>query len=807
MHIGWKVTSLDSNMASVRYRAVFPILALGNERYKSRIFSSVRCKNLDDLNLLVFVKSFSAEDLCLAQEARMRSIPFLLDLCDNIFIETYKGSSLVSPAQFFRLMARLSSGVVVTTKPLAEIVRKEIGSDIPIHIIADSIETRENVAASVVLLNRAAFLDRPNMLPLIRKRLGKSYGNFREWIKKPDKTAIGLLRDLMQPFRPKLGWKEWLRRTFTVGIEKKILASIPRLQPEVQAAQPVAAECKISLSTRNLLDTKKILWFGNHGAKHAKFGMLDLLEIQKDLENVAREFPVELVVISNNLRKFQKYIQPFAMQTCYVEWAPGVVEKFLSDAKAVIIPNARDDFSICKSANRSVLALTYGVPVVATLTPALEQLKPAIAIDNFYEGLKRYLADEDKAKADVVLGRSIIQQCYGSAAIAGAWQGVFEDAISKQHKVEPTQPQLIVALNLIQDLDLAIPVLEQCAARRIDLEVWCSAALLKKSPRVLSVLLEKKYPYRAMPDDIRDLRKLKLPETTHTLLTMSESNLGPHRFTRDLSKLASAQGVFVATMQHGFENIGLTYSDEEHPANRINFAAHRIYLWGPMETLHKDVLPSTRGKCVSVGCPKLAIVPPADLSNLIPPGKEVIGVFENLHWHRYSPSYKKFFIKGVLTLAENYPDIIFLLKPHHAGLWLTSRHKGDKSWPSNIIIADPQAPEWEAHTAAALMGRLKAVITSPSTVALDAARMDLPVALVSNKLEVENYRPLRLIRHHGDWVNFMNECLSEEGKGMLLAKSRKFVLRTLVRGNAAERIVNDLLSTSAASKMAVKKSA
>ena len=41
----------------------------------------------------------------------------------------------------------------------------------------------------------------------------------------------------------------------------------------------------------------RILWFGHHGAPYASFGMLDLINIRVELEAIALEFPVELVVV------------------------------------------------------------------------------------------------------------------------------------------------------------------------------------------------------------------------------------------------------------------------------------------------------------------------------------------------------------------------------------------------------------------------------------------------------------------------------------------------------------------------------
>jgi hypothetical protein len=72
MLVGWKVNTLGLNVASVRYRALLPMLALSGRGVRSRVFRTGDEANLDGLDVLVLVKSFSAEDLFIAQRAAAR---------------------------------------------------------------------------------------------------------------------------------------------------------------------------------------------------------------------------------------------------------------------------------------------------------------------------------------------------------------------------------------------------------------------------------------------------------------------------------------------------------------------------------------------------------------------------------------------------------------------------------------------------------------------------------------------------------------------------------------------------------------
>jgi len=195
---------------------------------------------------------------------------------------------------------------------------------------------------------------------------------------------------------------------------------------------------------------------------------------------------------------------------------------------------------------------------------------------------------------------------------------------------------------------------------------------------------------------------------------------------------------------------------------------------------------------VPVGCSKPPPHAEQDVADLLPRGRTIVGIFENLHWHRYDAAYREAFVAGARALAEAFPQVLFVLKPHHAGLWLTSQYEGQPPAAANLLVADPQSPAWERHTAGALLGHLSAVITTPSTVALDAARAGLPVAVAAHGLDLDNYRPLERLAEPADWQAFVRGALAPGQRPALQERSARFVERVLVPGDAARRIVEDL---------------
>jgi glycosyltransferase involved in cell wall biosynthesis len=788
MTIGWKTSSLNSAIASLRYRALLPLLALEDLGFKNKICTRVTRSFLFDLDVLVIVKSFTLDDYWLAQEASRMGLPVVFDLCDNIFIEEYGSDQYRSPEDVFLLISSVASAITVTTQPLADVVKAKVGGSIPVYIIPDGVEN--NILLSRI--EKSLFL--PKMYRYISTPLIMAtafYARYRDYYEQLKNDGFELIiRRLLE----KIGRFLYRALKFCYRMKAKLFARSTNQSLMTNESYFEKATEVVGAQQAVAKDAKKILWFGNHGAAHAKFGMMDLLLIQNELENIAKELPVELIVVSNNVERYNKHILPMAIPSRYIEWSAESMAQHFADADVVVIPSTKDDFSICKSANRTVLAITNGVPVVATLTPALEDLRGAVIFDDFANGIRQYLTDKTFAKSQVEKGKAIIDQLYGQESIGNIWLKVIKGIVEQDVKriVKSSNPDLIVAIHLPQDVSLALPVLEEANKQGLQCVVWINFQAIKRWPIILKTIQNSHFNFRIIDDDFKVNDKL-FPSCVFALLSITESNLNPHRFTRELTKAANQFGIYTVTMQHGFENIGLSYSDDIHNIKRINFESSHIYTWGDINTYHPDILKETLEKCIQVGCPKPKNVDFKSLPCSIDKESVVVGVFENLHWHRYSEEYRTDFINGVNHLAVQYPNITFIIKPHNAGLWLTGRYDGEKPEHRNVLIIDPLSSDWSDITAAHLLPHLSAVITTPSTVALDSARLSIPTAVVAQGLQLANYAPLSLIRDMHDWGGFVDKVLDSDQKKSLQEQANQFVDRVLLSGEgAAKRIVDDI---------------
>lgn len=434
--IGWKVAKLSLNVANVRYRALLPVLALQEASRKCRVFADHDCSNLDGLSLLVIVKGLVPGDLELARVAYERGIPVVLDLCDCIFVENYGGTNYsVPPAQVFLAMAQFASAVVVPTEPLAAVVRGQINHGIPVFVIPDGIDTSNLQTRAQQVVQQSLTLVESRKIVSVGRALPQKRTD------EPQHTAWKKIRKTLSRKYKKLLTE--VREGGLISIAKKQQAKCMKILRKlvVKATGQSKAKSLNQIETPSVQSplsctAKRIMWFGNHGAPYARFGMLDLLDIKDALEIIASELDVKLVVISDNYDKYEKHIKPLKIKSEYIPWNPTVVAQEFARASVVVIPNPLETFSICKSANRAVLALKHGVPVVATETPALRSLAGCVVLDDIEGGLRTYLTDNRKAREDVELGQQLIETLYGQSQTLKAWTRVIDQvsSVSKSAK-------------------------------------------------------------------------------------------------------------------------------------------------------------------------------------------------------------------------------------------------------------------------------------------------------------------------------------------------------------------------------------
>lgn len=763
----WKLHSLDHRIASVRYRALLPIQALASRGYRSLICQSLGIDQCHGADAVIFVKAFALKDLLFAQRASDTGVPIVLDLCDNIFVPNYTMKYPMHPAEVIQVMARYAAVITTTGPALMQVLEKALEVPVPIMMVSDGIEEGTVGRMGRRILRRARLLELWRMLT-----------SFGFWIRVTPKIPAKVIAQ----------WSLVQQQLAT----KAAVVSRERKETNRASAEPSSTQGeRVSGGAPSI---KRLIWFGHAGGDYGQFGISDIVDVALFLGQLARRVRFQLLVVSNSREAYERLVKPLSIDTRYVEWDSTSIRDLIRTSDATIIPNSQDPFAICKSANRAVLSLSLGVPVVATWTPAMEILKDCVVLDDWVEGLYRYLTDPQLVQEHLGKAREVLNKEFGSARIADQWQDVLDRARSsmgstgRQGHDRPCRT-IGVVIHLMQDFDLAMSVLiEPPIWKDLHLQAWVSLSLLESSPRVWKGLRAHGVDFRIFDDQTdADLDLLRC-RGVDAVLTIAETNQPPHRVSHHIAHWANQAGIQTYTMQHGFENIGLTYADDRYPIESVSFASRVIFTWGPLDRLHPRLPVDTRKKCVPVGCCK-AVPMDADTIPLPLKSARVIGIFENLHWERYDRAYAERFVRDAQSIAEQNPDTVFLVKPHHAGRWLTSRYKGTAPSAPNLVIADPGHPTWEQFTASQLIHSLDGVITTPSTVALDAARAGKPVAVVGYGLELDVYEPLPILRNGDEWHAFLRGIREGIACRRLTERAREFASRSLYPGSGSQNIL------------------
>jgi hypothetical protein len=253
----------------------------------------------------------------------------------------------------------------------------------------------------------------------------------------------------------------------------------------------------------------------------------------------------------------------------------------------------------------------------------------------------------------------------------------------------------------------------------------------------------------------------------------AESSHPAHQVAHRLARIAKGVGLRCASIQHGLEMEGLTI----RPRKPVVFESDVIFAWGDASALPPFVPADVRGRVISSGRPSLPPAPPP------PPHAGVrVGVFENLHWDRYSARYRRSFEDALESAARQRPDITFMLRPHPAGQWTLRQPRRFER--ANIQIASHQDMAIEP-----LIAEVDAVITTPSTVALDAALAGKRTGVFLGDIaDGSAYQPLTLLREASDWLTFIDAAAA----GGPVNGNAEFLARSIIPGDASPRILDVL---------------
>lgn len=321
------------------------------------------------------------------------------------------------------------------------------------------------------------------------------------------------------------------------------------------------------------------------------------------------------------------------------------------------------------------------------------------------------------------------------------------------------RPRVLALIDLVQDIDVLLPVLIGMKAD-MRLRVRVSHWLREASPRTAALLKSHAIAYRYVHRPSVMAGRTPTLSGVDAVLLGADSGALAHLAGHALARRAAAAAIPAYVLQNG------VHID---PYERATGAARYFLGWSEPP----DGAPLTP-EHVTVGRPRLP-VPEA------PPAFD-IGVFENLHWERYRDDDRDGFLKGLMGLAEARPNLSILVRAHPAGGWLDQQAAALARFAH--VTFEPSTAAGRRHTAGpAVAASVAKVITTPSTVALDSALANRPVALTHDGGVL--FSPLPVLITPADWMDFADHPCSP-GPG------RAFAQRMVVEGDAVARIVRRL---------------
>ena len=242
--------------------------------------------------------------------------------------------------------------------------------------------------------------------------------------------------------------------------------------------------------------------------------------------------------------------------------------------------------------------------------------------------------------------------CFYAGALtilAPLYRHVFN--IFKKGTRDESLKRIVLLISRPQDVDLLIGLHEKAQHREnLSLVFWVTRNCTRKYPETLLKLKEKRAVVEQVVNFIHLGSILNKLMRIDAFLSTVESTTAKRKLPYMITKLANAASVPTYTLQHGFENVGLSYCDEAHGPD-IKFAAKKVLTWGPVNELPFWVAKETLDKAVAVGCPNIIITSQNDPT--VEAGERaIIAVFDNLHWSRFNKKYISTFLDHLEEISE-----------------------------------------------------------------------------------------------------------------------------------------------------------
>jgi hypothetical protein len=181
-------------------------------------------------------------------------------------------------------------------------------------------------------------------------------------------------------------------------------------------------------------DELRLVWYGEAGLESPSFGLRHVCKVVPVLNDLARRRRLHLTVISNSRETYEQVLGDACFPTKYHKWQEAAFPGLFTNHDVCLIPIEENPFTFAKTANRVILALRLGVPVVADRIPSYEEFAPFVLFDDWAESIERYAADPALRRRHVRAGRAYVDAKYTRERVVYQWSSFFEHLLGRSRQ-------------------------------------------------------------------------------------------------------------------------------------------------------------------------------------------------------------------------------------------------------------------------------------------------------------------------------------------------------------------------------------
>lgn len=175
---------------------------------------------------------------------------------------------------------------------------------------------------------------------------------------------------------------------------------------------------------------RRLVWFGNHGFRHADGGMLELQTLTDALNRHHARAPLSLTVISNSHRKFRVLRAAWRFPSLYLPWSNRLFAAVMPAHDVALVPVQINPVTVCKTNNRLVTAFSLGIAVAAGSIPSYEEFRGLAVLDDWDDGLGALMDDARQRALRVERAMALIGSRYTVRIISRKWAALGERLVA-----------------------------------------------------------------------------------------------------------------------------------------------------------------------------------------------------------------------------------------------------------------------------------------------------------------------------------------------------------------------------------------